>query len=67
MDFDRGKDPAGQLSLTKQVLPVASAMEVKPARQIERGGSVEVANRSRTALQTFADDLYVGNGCENQK
>ena len=62
VDFNKVRDSAGQVSLTKQVLPVASATEVGPARQIERGGSVEMANRSRAALQTFADGFYFGNG-----
>ena len=61
MDFNKVRESAGQVSLTKQVLPIASATEVGPARQIERGGSVDMANRSRAALQTFADDFYFGN------
>ena len=54
------KDPAGQTSLTKQVLPVTSFTEIGPARQIERGGNVEQTARSRTTLQTFADNFSMG-------
>ena len=60
------KDPAGQTSLTKQVLPVSSNTELGPARQIEQGRNVDQTNRSRTILQTFANDFYYGNGGENQ-
>ena len=66
VDFDKVKDPAGQTSLTKQVLPVTSFTEIGPARQIERGGNVEQTARSRTTLQTFADNFFYGNGGENQ-
>ena len=66
MDFDRVKDTADQTSFTKQVLPVSSATEVGPARQIERGGNVDTTNRSRAALQPFADEFFYGNGGENQ-
>ena len=59
--FDTVRDPRGQASLTKQVLPVSASTEVGPATQIERRGNTEVRNRARTLLRRFADGLYFNN------
>ena len=61
VDFDKVVDTAGQESLTRYALPVESATDVGPARQIERGGNVEVDRRQRTLLQSFVDTVYRGN------
>ena len=66
LNFDKVTDTAGQTSLTKQVLPVASFTDVGPARQIEKGGSVEADRRQRTLLQPFIDTFYYNSGGQNQ-
>ena len=60
-DFDKVRDIAGQESLTRYALPIASASEVGPARQIEKGGNVEADRRQRGVLQQFVDTFYYGN------
>ena len=60
-DSDKVKDIAGQDSLTRNALPIASFTEVEPARQIESVGNVETDRRQRTLLQPFVDIFYYGN------
>ena len=65
-DFDKVRDTVGQVSLTRSDLQIASATEVGPARQIEKGGNVEADRRQRTIIQPFVDTFYYGSDGQNQ-